>query len=104
MLAAQACESQIDSDLQPYIACIEHRLAQSGLAAADRAGTRFQAWVMADLAVQQSSDGAVAARSHWWRLLQRELNRGRLTLDQLCEHRGMSCAEIRQRAARVAAP
>lgn len=99
---AQGCEGEIDADLQPYVACIEHQLAQRGLTRAARAGVRFQAWLMADLALQQNSEGAATARLRWWRALQRDLVRSRLTLDQLCTQRGLSCADVRLRASRMA--
>lgn len=99
---AQACEGEIDADLQPYVACIEHRLVQRKLTPATRAGLHLQAWLMADLALQQSSNGAASARKRWWRALQRDLARSRLSLDQLCGQRGLSCADLRLRAARSA--
>jgi hypothetical protein len=102
--AAHACEGEIDGDLGPYVACIEHRLSQRGLPRAELAGLRLQAWLMADLALQQSTPGAVAARTRWWQALQTDLKRSRMTLEQLCVLRQLSCDDVRMRAARTAPP
>jgi hypothetical protein len=100
MREAQTCEGEIDADLAPYVACIEERLRPGTVGPAHRAGVRLQAWVMADLALQQSALGAVEARTRWWRGLQGDLSAARLTLDEVCARRGLDVADIRLRALR----
>lgn len=100
---AQACEGEVDADLAPYTACIEAQLRAAGDDAARRAGLRFQAWIMADLATQHSAAGATDARLRWWRALQADLSAARLTVEELCAQRGLDVGEIRGRAARLAA-
>lgn len=98
---AQSCDGEIDADLRPYIICIEARLGGLRSEPARRAGLRFQAWIMADLAVQQSAAGAEEARAGWWRGLQGDLTAARLTLEDLCARRGLSVDDIGRRVRRM---
>ena len=82
---AQACEPDIDADLSHYVRCIDSAQAhhRERLGADARIGLLFQAWLMADLAVQQDSDGAAQARQRWWADLQQALRSRRLALDDV---------------------
>jgi hypothetical protein len=98
--AAHACEAQIDSELWTYAGCIDHAAAQRGRPAADLAALYFQAWLMADLAWTQDADGAAVLRERWWRSWQRHSRRSGLTMDRICQARGLACDDIRLRQAR----
>lgn len=103
---AQGCEAEIDADFSHYARCIDAALThhRERLGATARAGLLFQAWLMADLGVQQDSAGADGARQRWWAALQRNLRASRLELDALSEARGLDAPALRLRIQRAHGP
>lgn len=112
---AWACEPEVDADLSHYVRCIDSALAHRpgsaattpgvGLTADARRravhdadlGLLFQAWRMADLAVQQDSEGARAARKRWALALQRSLGRSGPSLEQVARLRGLDPSMLQER-------
>lgn len=92
-VAAQACEAEIDDDLDQYAECIRHLVDRSRTDENQRSGIHlgihFQAWLMADLAARQHSVGASKLRDAQRNFITALLSRQRLTLRQITVEKGL---------------
>jgi hypothetical protein len=93
-LAAQACEAEIDDDLDQYAECIRYLVDRFRRDENQRLGIHIQAWLMADLAARQHSVGAVKLRDTQRTLIIALLSRQRLTLKQIAAEKGLRWKEF----------
>lgn len=93
-VAAQRCEKELDDDLSAYRSCIDYLTDRREQVAREKLGIHFQAWIIADLMARQHGDFAATMRSEQLKKIDKLLRTTRLTLAQLCEAKGVACADI----------
>jgi hypothetical protein len=94
---AQACEGEIDDDMASYEECIGHAIDRVTAQRHVILGIHFQAWLMADLAARQNGSRALILRKRHARGMNLQMKATQVTLNQLCQAKQISCANVRLR-------
>jgi hypothetical protein len=94
---AQACEKEIDDDMASYEECIGHAIDRVTAQRHVVLGIHFQAWLMADLAARQNGSRALLLRKRHTQGMNLQMKATKVTLNQLCQAKKISCANVRLR-------
>jgi hypothetical protein len=97
VVAAQACEIEIDDDLGLYEDCVGQAANRLRRQPQQLLGLHFQAWLVADLAARQGAGRSVIMRQDQHQALKRLLRKTGQSMTTLCSVKQLDCAEVQQR-------